>query len=61
MNILKLLRSVCGWILHNIEAYGTHNNIPNKYIWEIDNFVIKRDIFGGFSSILKNLNVVKYI
>jgi hypothetical protein len=23
--------------------------------WEIDNFVIKRDIFGGFSSILKNV------
>jgi hypothetical protein len=30
------------------------NNVPNVYVWEIKNFVIKSDIFRGFF-ICKNI------
>jgi hypothetical protein len=36
----------------------TYNNIPNIYVWENDNFVIKSVIFRGFFNFKYILNKI---
>jgi hypothetical protein len=36
----------------------TYNNIPSIYVWEIDNFVIKSDIWGGFFNFKTILKII---
>jgi hypothetical protein len=35
-----------------------YNNIPNIYVCEIDNFLIKSDIFRGFFNLKNILNKI---
>ena len=35
-----------------------YNNIPNIHVWEIDDFVIKSDIFRGFFNFKNILNKI---
>jgi hypothetical protein len=52
MNISERFAKCMVELYIKLKFYIKHNNIPNIYIWEIHNFVIKNDNFV-FCSILK--------